>query len=539
MAASTRAAGAWTAPVVAGAVVLVILGPAILWPVAWAAAQIGAGLARDGLGAADGPGLSPRSLAMTLGVALLIGALAAALALPVAWVIGRRGRWVGLLMAPLLLPSYLVYSAWDLLRAPGSSLGDWLAAGPAWRSVWAGYLMAVGGMALWAWPIAAIPLAAGVRHLGAGPLEASRLEMRSGVRAGALIISQLRRPILCAVALVTLVALGSAVPLHLAQVPTYAIELWRMLDETPAAQAWRIWLASWPLVLIAAAGAALLVAVAHRAEGSHRPLAHEPSAGLGPRLGAWLIWAMATLVPLGLLIRVTSPAAIGRFLEEMRAPIVSSGLVACGVGGAAALLAGAIAALASGGARARAVALGAVAMTGGAALLPGALIGSITLRAWSGAGALAPVADSPLIVILAHLMRFGIVASLAGWWLGRMEPRQLAELRALEGAGLWGWLRSAAVPMLPGLLGAGLCCSALSFHEIEAAVIVAPPALGQSFPGAMLDYLHRTYLERLGAGAVLLMLAGLGAGGVSATIASRQFLPRLNRRAPDPHNSHG
>src|SRR5690606_10713855 len=83
------------------------------------------------------------------------------------------GWWTPLLMAPLLLPQYLVYSGWDLLRDPGSGIGDWLARQPGWASIWAGYVLAVGGMALWAWPIAAIPLAAGIRQLGAPALEAA------------------------------------------------------------------------------------------------------------------------------------------------------------------------------------------------------------------------------------------------------------------------------------------------------------------------------------------------------------------------------
>ncbi len=558
MTAPGRADFAWTVPAVAGALLIVILTPAILWPGSWALLEIARGLA-SGAGADPGAtsttpasdaaaatGLSASAIAITLGVALLIGLLATALAWPVAWVIGRRpARWTALLMAPLLLPNYLVYSGWDLLRAPGSTVGDWLAAAAPWVSTWAGYALAVGGMALWAWPIAVIPLAAGVRGLGAPPLEAARMETRSSARAAALILGQLRGAAACAVALVALVALGSAVPLHLAQVPTHAIELWLLLDATGADERWRVWLASWPLALLAVAGAGLIVGIARAAEGSHRPLGQEPGgAGLAPKLAAWAIWSLATLAPLALFLRVTNAGAFIRFVDEMSDAMGASAMVAASVGALAALLAAAVGALAAAGPWSRRVALAAVAVTAVAALIPGALVGSITLRAWSSAGPLAPVADTPAIVALTHLARFGIVATLAGWWLARLEPRQLGEMRSLDGAGLGGWIRAAAAPMAPGLLAAGLCCAALSFHEIEAAVIVTPPVMSQGLPVMMLDFLHRTYLERLGAGAVLVMGVGLGAGIASCLLgwrqfAGSQFAGRLNPAASDPHKRDG
>src|SRR5690606_16907651 len=144
--------------------------------------------------------------------------------------------------APLLLPQYLVYSGWDLLRDPGSGIGDWLARQPGWASIWAGYVLAVGGMALWAWPIAAIPLAAGIRQLGAPALEAARLETRSRLRMVRVVVGQMPGAVVASAALVALVALGSAVPLHLAQIPTHAITLWLLLDLTPADERWRVWL---------------------------------------------------------------------------------------------------------------------------------------------------------------------------------------------------------------------------------------------------------------------------------------------------------
>jgi ABC-type Fe3+ transport system permease subunit len=562
---------------------MAIVGLAVGVPGVWAGVEIGRGLAADHDGRFVTGGLGLRSVGVTVVVAGLIGMLAMALAWPAAWVIGRGGgggRWSLLLMAPLLLPQYLVYSGWDLLRDPGSSVGDWLARQPGWMSIWAGYALAVGGMALWAWPIAVIPLAAGIRRLGAPALEAARLETRSGARMARVVVGQMRGAVLASAGLVALVCLGSAVPLHLAQIPTHAIELWLLLDLTPPGERWRVWLAAWPLGVLAVVGAGVVVLVARAGEGSDRPLGEEappPRAGRAPGVGAprspvgvagaaggsevvagkgvawsrprwhgvgvlaWGIWVLATLVPLGLYLRVTSVGAIGRFLGEMGRAIGASvqvaGLVAAGAMG----LCVAVAAMASAGRRWRRVALALVGVMAVAGLVPGALLGSVTLRAWSAAavgwaGAAGGwVADSLVIVALAHLARFGVVAALVGWWLGRLEPRELGEIRALEGAGVGGWLRAAGWPMAPGALAAGVACFALSFHEIEAAVIVAPPAIGQGLPAMMLDFLHRTYLERLGAGAVLMLGVGLGAGALCAWLGGRLFLPRVNPPRPDGH----
>ena len=47
--------------------------------------------------------------------------------------------------------------------------------------------------------------------------------------------------------------IGSAVPLHLAQIDTYAIRIWLGLNETRREEHWKVWLAAWPLVAAAIA----------------------------------------------------------------------------------------------------------------------------------------------------------------------------------------------------------------------------------------------------------------------------------------------
>ena len=87
---------------------------------------------------------------------ILIGMLATGLGLPAAWVMRReRAWWTALLVVPLLMPSYLAYAGWGLMRGPGSWLGDWLAHGSPARSLVFDKVLAVGGLAMWAWPMGA------------------------------------------------------------------------------------------------------------------------------------------------------------------------------------------------------------------------------------------------------------------------------------------------------------------------------------------------------------------------------------------------
>src|SRR5438552_9520035 len=69
-------------------------------------------------------------------------------------------------------------------------------------------------------------------------------------RAGA-VLAMTRGGVAGAFAAVVLLVLGSAVPLHLAQVETYAFEIWKLADQLPWGQRGRVWVAAWPLIALA------------------------------------------------------------------------------------------------------------------------------------------------------------------------------------------------------------------------------------------------------------------------------------------------
>ncbi|TVQ62912.1 MAG: hypothetical protein EA378_03615 [Phycisphaerales bacterium] len=501
-------------------------------------------------GDADLAALAPSLglLARSIGVAAFVAGLAVLLAIPAAAVwsgawggVGRR-RWLaaiapGIVLAPVLLPGYIAYAGLNVIRGPGMWLGDWLgrigSEGVTWAPVLAGRSLAVLGLALWAWPIAALVLGSAARSVGPGPHEALRLESR-GPRRWVALASMHRGALLASFGLLLVVALGSAVPLHVAQVDTYAIRVWLELALAGPDRAWRVLASSWPMVLLAGA-VGLWAAV--RAERSLGRDEDDLAGRAPPRPRAlWGGIAMGVLslgVPIALLIwAVRDPAAWGRFWPAEGGAVrasVETGAILAVFGAGLTLLSMAACGGGRGSGLWRAVAVG---LAVGLAATPGVILGAgaVEVLAWTrAAGVEVPraVERGPWIVVVAHAARFAFLPVLAGVWLAAAEPRALVDLRRLDGAsgvrGIRGWCRAAAWPVLGPVLGVGVLMGVLSAHEVEAAVIVSPPGR-DALARRMLDALHFARLDDLSVAAVWmvgltaapLLLAGalamLGAG---------------------------
>jgi ABC-type Fe3+ transport system permease subunit len=142
------------------------------------------------------------------------------------------------------------------------------------------------------------------------------------------------------------------------------------------------------------------------------------------------------------------------------------------------------------------------------------------------------VGGGPAIVVMTHFARFGFVAVLGGWWLAKLETREERWTRVMDGGrSLRAFFSVRVWPAGAAVVGIGFAVAALSFHEIESTVIVAPPGR-QNLAQQMLDALHYAREEQLSAAAVnLLGLAVVGAvaaavlvtvGGVRATPGGRR-----------------
>lgn len=493
--------------------------------IGWPAAGVLISAARAGPG--DGKALpvsfGPALLIESLAWAGLIAALAVALGWPMAWAARRWGWRAGaVLMAPMLLPPYLSYAGWNLLRAPDTWVGAWLeraaAEGHRWAPIAAGRVLAVAGLALWAAPIAAMALAVVARRVDDEVLD--QLALDAGPRTLRHRARLLLSGIVAAFLFVGLLMLGSAVPLHLAQVPTWSITLWKGLDLTPPGEHWRLWLRAWPLMWCAFGGVAVLGVVL-------RPAAawSEPRPGPGRGGASALALAAPVLgvgVPLVLFaVNLRSAASLATFWR-VSGEAVADGLIVAG--GVAAVSMGLVVVVwAAAARRSRGWALGVVAILAVAALLPGVLVGSAVARAWDGVGA---VRDSAALVVLAHLARFAAVAGLAGVWLRVTEPREAEDARMVDGVaglwgrrGWWGWWAACWPGQRGVIVGAGLAAGVLSFFEIESAIVVQPAAM-QNLSRQILGYLHFARTEEFSAAAVMLMTAGLAVAAGAAWLAA-------------------
>ncbi len=464
-------------------------------------------------------------LGSTIAWGLVIGVLATALAWPGAWLIRRRGwRVLPLMLVPLLLPSYLAYSGYSTLRAAGTPGGDWLAglvdSGLPEAPALAGRVLAMAGLSLWAWPISAIVLGATFRRLDEPVLEALRLDAPP-LRRLLQVLSMSRVGVISSIALVALVMMGSAVPLHLAQVPTYAIKVW--LDLTLAPGRWRVWLAAWPLLVFACGGAFIIAAAIARQAG--RPdEAVVRAEKRGGAAGAVAVWLVAVALPVGLFVWTASDLRPYRqFWAASADPVATSAGIGAMVGGLGVVLAAAFwqgmsaARVGGPGVLLRACLVLLLLM----GLLPGVLVGSAVSTAINITPGAYELGESPLAVVVAHAGRFGFLAALVGCWLAAVEPRQERDLRALDaGLGLRSWW-AVCLPVQGGALaGAGLAMAALSLHEIEAAVMVQPPG-SPSLAQVMLNHLHQLRMQDVAAAAVVVVLMGLVVAGLAAWSARR------------------
>lgn len=466
------------------------------------------------------------TMGRSAGVAALVACLATLVATPMAQVLRTTGvRAAALLVAPVWIPSWLIYAGLNLARAPDTAFGAafmrWaldperaiVGDSNRWAIIALGDAVAIASLVLWSAPVAALVMA-GVedpehdvaRELARtdpiGPLARLRLLLRLRARA-----------LLSAWVVVALLTLGSAVPLHLAQVETDAIYLWRALVERPASRWPGVWVALTPHLILALAGAWWITA---RLGSRSRPgqgvtIGAPVRAGPVTRAAAWGLWSLAVVAPVVLMVwSLDTAASMPRWVRMEADALRTSGAVAAAGAVCAAATGVGLAALAASESpliRGAARTLATLAVFG--ALVPGVFVGV-------GVGRLG-LAEWPASVIAAGA-RTAFVGALAGLVVAASETPDERAGRRLDGAGhALGWLR--ANPGRAALLGAGAWLGAfvLGLHEIEASVMVRPPGRG-NLPQQMLSDLHYARLESLSAGGAVMGVFGIGVGVLAGLV---------------------
>ncbi|HZW07881.1 MAG TPA: hypothetical protein VFF65_12230, partial [Phycisphaerales bacterium] len=450
----------------------------------------------------------------TLGVPALIAAGALLLAWPTCWLLrglaGRARPALALLAVPMLMPAYLAYAGFGLARAPGTWVGEVVNRWPADANVLFGKSLAVMGLILWCWPLATIALLSAVRRIEEEHLD--QLALSGAGRWGLFVqrVRMVRGAALSAFALVALLMLGSAVPLHLAQIPTLAIDLWARLALAPTSP--RIWLDAWPLVAAAVIGALWIMRWAGADERHEARAAPAPTA----RRWAWGVpvaaWLLAVVFPFALFVAtLRHTKLLADFWRENAQAVGDSLAVAATTGGVLVVLALA-SWYAAEHAASRRVLLYGLSLQLIGLLLPGVLTGSaigglLNHPILGGLGRW--LSDSTAALVLGHVARFGALGTAAGLWLARAEAPSLRDARRLAGGdGVRVWLALAVRPQGATIAGVAIAGACLSLHEIEATIQLQPPGY-TSLAQVMLDHLHMNSVQELAAAGINILAAGL------------------------------
>lgn len=468
----------------------------------------------------------------SIATAFAIGICATAIGWPMAWLLRLGGlRWLPLIATPLLLPNYLAFGAYNLLRAPGSVLGDWLERSArsesGWIPVFAGKVLAFGSLSVWASPLAAIALAIWLARIESSTLEQFSLDVPRS--RGRMLWERCRiaAPGLWAgIALVTMLMLGSVVPLHVARLETLTIRVWLAMDLLPQDRQWRAWVVAWPLLVLAFAGAWMILRMASKEqpEGEQRTSIGRDSIRGEGLLGSVLVFGACALVPLFLFAsHLASAGGLIGFLRVYREQLVTSAEIsaAAGAGAGLMMLASWIGMLAGG--WSRKITKASVLLFAFGAMAPGVMIG-VWLAAFTRR-AMPALEDSSLILVIAHLARFGIVPIVLGCWLAAGEARDQGDQRRLDGAtGLIGVLRTAIAGNWPALGAGAIAVAILSFHEIECSIVLQPPGV-DTFARAILNQLHFARTQELSAAGIVLLSVGLVLGGSTLWWLGRWAMP--------------
>ncbi len=471
----------------------------------------------------------------SIAVASLIALLATIMGLPIARVlIAQRTRsrvlLSALLICPIWLPPFMIYAAGNLLRAPDTLLGraiiDFSTSSPdlRWVTIWLGYAIAVLGLALWAAPIAGVLIAAGLGFRSNLYDDMLALEP-IGFLARLRFQLRLHRSLLLrAFMLIGVLMLGSAVPLHLAQLETWSIVIWRQLSEHPPEQWGRIWVSAIPVLIVAALGARLIGSFLRDAHTHSDTGAHRPGLSRAAWVTSVLILTFAVALPLIAMARsLDDPRSIALFWRMNTRAVLDSGLVALSVGFTALLIALLTAfALGSPSRTHQRIARISILVLCVLALVPGVLIGaSIAQHGVLG------LHHARLGPYWASLTRVAFLGSIIGALCAASESHDRRSVRVqIAGASLHAWCITSLPAFLFPLLATLPIATLVAMFEIEAAIMVRSPG-SANLPQQLLSDLHYARLEQLSAAGVNLMLIGI----VLALCGSLLFLASRRRTA--------
>ena len=404
----------------------------------------------------------------------------------------RGGLAFVLLLAPLLLPRYVVYYAWWLLLSPTTALGRLLAEDAA-VARFAHGLTAGGALVLWTWPLAALLIAQGWRALDRDVLRSARVDAAAPQRLLRVTLPLMARSLLLAFAVCFVLVLSELGTFDLAGIETLGtkigLEMAARYQATGSAGAAAR--AGAPLAV-----AAVLVGVALRKR--LRDVASRPPLEAPARGGAAWQWAVVLVLvgfslvaPLVLLVaHVTDAGPYRDFWQVHGDEIAWTGLTAVGAGVVGLVIAGGVLLAERLGRFGRAVAAVAYPTIFLAMFLPGSLIGVAMLWAASAVSLPDAVRNEWPIVALGQAARFAGIALIVLQAARDAADRRLGEMASVDGAtGLQAARYVHFARLWPTALAAFVLVAMFGMTELSATMVLLPAGV-PNFAQSLLNQMH-------------------------------------------------
>lgn len=450
-------------------------------------------------------------------IVALIALIATLIAYPLARVLTARPTKTttilsALMLCPIWLPPFMIYAAGNLLRDPGTIVGralvEFATSSPdlRWVTIWAGYTIAVLGLALWSAPIAAVLIASGWSARSGIYDDMIALEPIGRIKRTLFNLRLHRAVLFRAFVLIAILMLGSAVPLHLAQLDTWSIVTWRSLTEHPPEQWGRIWITSFPMLIAAIVGAKLIASILNDRLAHENPITQPPRASRTSTAAAIAIFCAAVLLPmLAMLVTLADTRSLLVFWDRTASAVLDTARTASLVALASLLIAIALAYASTSPVpmhrRVARVALITLCILG---LTPGVLIGASIAQ--TGIIGL----DLPhLAPFWASLTRHAFIAAIIAVLCASSESPDRRSARVqIAGPSLRAWTIATLPTFILPLLACVPVVFLLAMFEIESAVLVTPPGI-DSLPQQLLADLHYTRMEQLSAAGINLLTIGV------------------------------
>jgi ABC-type Fe3+ transport system permease subunit/DNA-binding beta-propeller fold protein YncE len=424
-----------------------------------------------------------------------------------------------LLLAPLLLPSYVLYYLWSLLLNPTAALGR-LLAGQSMEVVSAvGTLTSSLVEVLWYWPLAALLMAQGWRTIDAEVWQNARLDANPRQRLFRVTLPLLARPMALALAVCFVLLLCDSDTFHLAGVTTLGTELGVLYEATGSSAAVaRATLPLAPLALVVA-----LVLTRSFSRSSAAPAAGIADDAAGVRSWHWAVLGILVVVsigvPLGLLLaNLNSLTPLGQFWQLQQDGLKLSAAAAGLSAGLALAMAAGTLALAQLGKIGRRVSSFVQATMLLAVFLPGTLVGAAILRsqfflhwpmAWS---------QSWWVIAAGQAARFAGVALLMLLLARDSLARQYHEMAGVDGAGtVKAWWHVHLPLVWPAVAGAAVVVAMFSLTELAATMVLLPAGV-PNFTQRLLNQMHYARDQHVIVSCLLLVLVFLALAALVAVM---------------------